>query len=76
MDLLLYNSIEYLWVQIIFKKKKIIRLHSDSNQCTFVSEEYYHYALTRSATSGCDKQPPFRNTLYVSRASKPHASGN
>jgi hypothetical protein len=27
----------------------------------FVSEEYCHHALTRSGTSGCDKQPPFRN---------------
>jgi len=27
----------------------------------FVSEEYCHHVLTRSATSGCDKQPPFRN---------------
>jgi len=27
----------------------------------FVFEEYCHHALMRSATSGCDKQPPFRN---------------
>jgi hypothetical protein len=27
----------------------------------FVSEEYCYHALTRSATSGYDKQPPFRN---------------
>jgi len=27
----------------------------------FVSEEYCHQALTRSATSGWGKQPPFRN---------------
>jgi len=26
-----------------------------------VSEEYCHHALTRSATSVCSKQPPFRN---------------
>jgi len=27
----------------------------------FASVEYCHHALTRSATSGCDKQPPLRN---------------
>jgi len=27
----------------------------------FISEEYCHHALTRSAISGCGKQPPFRN---------------
>jgi len=27
----------------------------------FVSEEYRHHALTRLATSGCSRQPPFRN---------------
>jgi len=27
----------------------------------FVSEEYYYHMLTRSATSSCNKQPPFRN---------------
>jgi len=27
----------------------------------FVSEEYCHHALTRSATSGCTKHPPLRN---------------
>jgi len=27
----------------------------------FVSEEYCHHALTRSATSGYGKQPSFRN---------------
>ena len=27
----------------------------------FVSEEYCHHVLKRLATSGCGKQPPFRN---------------
>jgi hypothetical protein len=31
----------------------------------FVSEEYGHHALTRSATSGCGKQPPFCNIHVV-----------
>jgi len=39
----------------------------------FVFEEYCSHALTRSATSGYDKQPPFRNIQYVSRARKQHA---
>jgi len=30
-------------------------------QMQLISEEYSHYALTRSATSGCGKEPPFRN---------------
>jgi len=28
----------------------------------FVFEEYFHHTLMRSATSGYNKQPPFRNT--------------
>jgi hypothetical protein len=30
-------------------------------QMQLVSEEYSHYALTSSATSGCNKEPLFRN---------------
>jgi len=32
----------------------------------FVSEEYCYRALTRSAASGCGKQPPFRNIQHPS----------
>ena len=33
----------------------------------FVSEEYCHHALTRSATSGCDKQPTLSQHTSVVR---------
>jgi len=35
----------------------------------FVSEEYCHHALIRSATSSCGRQPPFRN-IYPWKQSK------
>jgi hypothetical protein len=37
-------------------------------QMWFVSEEYYH-ALTRTATSGCGKQPPQHPSVEAELAS-------
>jgi len=42
------------------QKEKNYMLTLGREPIEFVSEEYCHHALTRSATSGCDKQPPFR----------------
>ena len=42
----------------------------------FVYEEYFHHALTRSATSGCGKQPPLSQHPSVKAEIARHASEN
>jgi hypothetical protein len=42
----------------------------------FVSEEYCQHTFTRSATSGCGEELPFRSIHLWKQGYKPHASEN
>jgi hypothetical protein len=58
MDMLLHSLSVFEYKT--FEKKKFM-LSLGLEPMWFVSKEYCHHMLTRLATSGCGKQPPFRN---------------
>jgi len=59
MDVLLHNLIECEYKTHSKRKNYMLTLGMEPKY--IVSEEYCHHALTHLATSGCGKQPPFRN---------------
>jgi len=63
MEVLLHNLDQ--WFSIIKHKKKKIMLTLGRDPIEFVSEEYCHNALTRSATSAAKNKLPYLHTSGV-----------
>jgi hypothetical protein len=66
MDVLLHNLSVCDYKTYSKVKRKIYMLTLGLEPMWFVSEEYCHHALTRTATSGCGQQPPQHPSVEAS----------
>jgi len=51
----------FVSINHIQKERKKLYAYTGSRTNVVCFQEYCHHALTRSANTGCGKQPPFHN---------------